>query len=88
MKNDKRPKKKMRYTPIIEVQNIDENRDLVISKLDEGGYTIAQKAAVEENGKKFSVFLKNAIHVNDIVGLEYIKRALEEAIRIEKENDN
>lgn len=80
----KREAKKPYHVPIVEVQNIDENRDLTISRSPHG-YTIAQKVAVEEGGKKFSVYLKNAVHIADIDCLEEIGKAISETVRIERE---
>ena len=84
MKSEQKKTRKPRFVPIIEVQNIDDNRDLIISRAPIEGYTIAQKAAVEDNGKKFSVYLKNAVHVANLECLKEIASALNEVVKIEE----
>ena len=60
--------------------NIQEKRTLVISQCSKGGFTIAQKIIVEEGNKKTGLFLKNAIHIDDIDGIYNLRDALNLAI--------
>lgn len=65
--------------------SINENKDIVISLHEKGGYTLGQKLNVDDNGRKTGMFLKNAIHIDDVSGLYNLRDALNLAIhRIEK----
>lgn len=55
---------------------IQDTRDLVISKRNKGGYTIAQRILVEEGKKTTTMYLKNAIHVDTIEGIQNLRDAL------------
>lgn len=66
--------------------NIQEKRMLVISQCSKGGFTLAQKIFVEEGNKKTGIFLKNAIHVDDIDGIYNLRDALNLAIEMIEKN--
>ena len=58
-------------------------RQAVISRLDDGSYTIGQKIEVDDGGKKMHVFLKGAIHAENMLSLQNLRDALN--IVLEKE---
>lgn len=60
---------------------ISDNKSLVISECSRGGFTLGQKLTVDDNGKKVDVFLKGAIHLNDLQSLMNVRNAFEEAIK-------
>ena len=65
--------------------SIKENRNLVLSECSKGGYTLAQQIIVDEGNRKTGLFLKNAIHIDDISGLYNLRDVLNIAIsKIEK----
>jgi hypothetical protein len=64
---------------------IQDTRNLVISKTSVGQYTIGQQIMVQEGRKKTTLFLKGAIHVNDLEGLYNLRDALNEAIQHEED---
>lgn len=66
--------------------SITDNRCLVVSKFSDSSYTIGQTLEVEENNKLTSVFMKGAIHINDLDGLYKVKQIIDNAIeKIEDE---
>lgn len=77
---------KVEYIPLSSAA-IQPNRKLVISKCSKGGFTLAQQLDVQEqNGHSLSVFLKNAVHVDDVNGLYELRDAVNIAIdKVEKE---
>jgi hypothetical protein len=72
--------KKIEYTAI-SVAKITETRAIVISECSKGGYTLAQRMEVNEDGKKTQVYLKGATHINDIQGLYNLRDAVNLAIK-------
>lgn len=65
---------------------IGENKNIVISKRDDGRVSIAQQVLAESDGKAMEFFLKNAIIV-DGNGLDILIDALNEAKRFLKLNN-
>lgn len=59
---------------------ISESRNAVISKHIGGGFTIAQQLDFNENGTMVKVFMKGALHVENVDGLASLKNAIDEAI--------
>lgn len=55
-----------------------ENRDIVISKCGEDGYTIAQQYLVNDGNEKLAVFLKGALHIKN----ENVLKELRDAINV------
>lgn len=55
---------------------ISEKRQAVISRLDDGSYTIGQRLEVKEDGKKINIFLKGALHAKDLNGLQNLRDAI------------
>lgn len=77
--------KKIEYTAIAAAK-ITDTRSIVISECSKGGYTLAQKMEVlEDNGKRTQVFLKGAMHINDIQGLYNLRDSINLAIKIAEE---
>ena len=65
----------------IERIKVGDTKSIVISKCSKGGYTIAQQLlVVDENGNKNTVFLKGALHVNDVSDLTKMRDALNNII--------
>lgn len=77
---------KLKYKELAKA-NIQEKRNIVISKVEstisteEKGFTIAQQLEVEEGNKITNMYLKNAIHVDNLQGLFNLRDALNVAIR-------
>ena len=65
---------------------VTDSRNVVISSCSKGGFTIAQQLEAKENYKTTSVFLKGALHVDDIHGLYNIRDAINLAIKVAEEN--
>lgn len=78
-------KSKIEYNEISRAK-VTDSRNVVISKCNKGGFTIAQQLEAKENDKTTSVFLKGAFHVDDIHGLYNIRDAVNLAIKITEEN--
>lgn len=57
------------------------NRSLVISECSKNGFTIAQQLEVKEGNHMMNVFLKGALHIDDIQGLYNLRDALNVAIQ-------
>lgn len=67
----------MKFTQLAKV-SIGENRNLVISKREDGNLSIAQQIEAESDGQKINFFVKNAIQTDED-GLENIENAIKEA---------
>lgn len=79
-------KAKVQYTEL-STATISPTRLAVISSCSKGGYTIAQKLQVEENGKTTGVFLQGALHIDNEDALLELRDALNLALlRTTKEN--
>ena len=61
-------------------KEIGKNKNIVISKRDDGRISIAQQVKAESDGKELEFFLKNAIIVDEN-GLDILINALSEAKR-------
>lgn len=59
---------------------IQEKRSLVISECSKGGFTLAQQLEVKEENHTTNVFLKGALHIDDLQGLYELRDALNVAI--------
>lgn len=55
---------------------LSKNRQAVISRLDDGSYTIGQKLEVVDGEKTMSIFLKGALHAEDLNALQNLRDAL------------
>ena len=66
---------------------LSKNRQAVISRLDDdGSYTIGQKIEVKDGDKKVNVFLKGALHVQDLTALQNLRDALNVVLKKEQKN--
>ncbi len=70
---------KITYSEISKAK-VSPNRNVIISDCSRGGFTIAQQMEMEEEGKIMNVFLKGAIHINNIDGLYELREAVNLAI--------
>lgn len=67
--------KKAHYTELSNAE-ITENRSIVISECSKGGFTVAQQ--LKADGTK--VFMKGALHIDNLEGLYNLRNALNAAI--------
>lgn len=67
--------KKAHYAELSNAE-ITENRNIVISECSKGGFTVAQQ--LKADGTK--VFMKGALHIDDLEGLYNLRNALNVAI--------
>ena len=67
--------KKAHYTELSNAE-ITENRNVVISECSKGGFTVAQQ--LKADGIK--VFMKGALHIDNLKGLYNLRSALDVAI--------
>ena len=67
--------KKAHYTELSNAE-ITENRNIVISECSKGGFTVAQQ--LKADGTK--VFMKGALHIDNLEGLYNLRNALNIAI--------
>ena len=58
-------------------------RQAVISRLDDGSYTIGQKLEVKDGEKPMNIFLKGALHAENLNALQNLRDALN--VVLEKE---
>lgn len=66
---------------------VQEKRNVVISKFNKGGYTIAQQLEVEEGNRKTNIFLKGTIHLDDITAIYNLRDALNVVIAKEQDEE-
>lgn len=57
-----------------------QSRNVVISKCSKGGFTIAQQLEVAEGETATQVFMKGALHIDDITSLYNFRDAINVAI--------
>lgn len=75
---------KTEYSEIARAK-ISKSRNVVISNCSRGGFTIAQQIEVKEGEIFTSVFMKGALHVDDVQGLVNIRDAINLAIKMAEE---
>lgn len=78
-------KTKIDYTELSRAK-VTDSRNVVISRCNKGGFTIAQQLEAKENDKTTTVFLKGAFHVDDLHGLYNIRDAINLAIKVTEES--
>ena len=62
---------------------ISSSRDVVISERLKGGFTIGQQVITKDvNGEEKEIFLRNAIPLEDITGLECLRNALDNVLKM------
>lgn len=59
-------------------------RKAVISRLDDGSYTIGQKLEVNDGDKSMEVFLKGALHAENLSALQNLRDALNVVLKKEQ----
>lgn len=69
----------------IELANatLSSKRQAVISRLDDGSYTVGQKLEVKDGDKTMNIFLKGALHAENLNALQNLRDALN--VVLEKE---
>ena len=72
-------KEKIAYEEISRAK-VSKSRNVVISACSKGGFTIAQQLEAIEDGKSTFIFLKGAIHVDDLDKMYDLRDALNAAI--------
>lgn len=71
---------KQQYSELAKAK-IQEKRNLVISeKSEDRGFILAQQIEIKEGKKLTTVFVKGAIHVDDLDGLYELRDAINESI--------
>ena len=78
-------KSKIEYSEISRAR-VTESRNIVVSSCSKGGFTVAQQLMAKENDKTTSVFLKGALHIDDVEGLYNLRDAINVAIKYAEEN--
>lgn len=75
--------KKAHYTELSNAE-ITENRNVVVSECSKGGFTVAQQ--LKADGTK--VFMKGALHIDNLDGLYNLRNALNVAIDMVAEKED
>ena len=70
---------KVTYNPICEIK-LNENKYMVISDCSKGGYTIGQKVTVKDGSNSIDMFMKGAIHINDIDTMKDLRDKIDHII--------
>ena len=75
----------MAKSSFVEIANatLSNKRQAVISRLEDGSYTIGQKLEVKDGDKTMHVFLKGALHAENLESLQNLRDALN--VVLEKE---
>ena len=70
----------------VEIANatLSNRRQAVISRLDDGSYTIGQRLEVYDGEKKMNVFLKGALHAENLEGLQNLRDAINVVLKKEQ----
>ena len=78
----------MAKSNFVELSNavLSEKRQAVISKLDDGSYTIGQRLEVNDNGSSMQIFLKGALHAENLEALQNLRDAINVAIKKEQKS--
>lgn len=67
------------------VSKITKNRNCVVSKCDNGGFTIAQQLEVVESNKPTKVFLKGAIFVDSFENFKKLAKMMNDVVSVVEE---
>lgn len=67
------------------VSRITKNRNCVVSKCDNGGFTIAQQLEVVESSKPTKVFLKGAIFVDSFENFKKLAKMMNDVVAVVEE---
>lgn len=68
------------YTELSKAK-VSDARNVVISDCSKGGFTVAQQLEAKEGGRTTTVFLRGALHIDDIDGLYNLRDAVNMAIQ-------
>ena len=68
----------MAKSNFVELANatLSSKRQAVISRLDDGSYTIGQKLEVKDEEKTMNIFLKGALHAENLEAIQNLRDAL------------
>lgn len=61
-------------------------RQAVISRLDDGSYTIGQKLEVKDGEKTMDIFLKGALHAESLESLQNLRDAINVVLKKEQKS--
>lgn len=61
-------------------------RQAVISRLDDGSYTIGQKLEVKDGEKTMDIFLKGALHAENLESLQNLRDAINVVLKKEQKS--
>ena len=75
----------MKQVNFVEIANamISHNRQAVISRVNDGSYTIGQKIEVKDGDKVIPFFMKGALHAENLQALQNLRDAIN--VVLEKE---
>ena len=78
----------MAKSNFVELANatLSSKRQAVISRLDDGSYTIGQKLEVKDGDKTMNVFLKGSLHAEDLSALQNLRDALNVVLKKEQKS--
>ena len=78
----------MAKSSFVEIANatLSNKRQAIISRLDDGSYTIGQKLEVKDGEKTMNVFLKGALHAENLEGLQNLRDALNVVLKKEQKS--
>ena len=76
----------MAKSNFIELANsaLSSKRQAVISRLDDGSYTIGQRLEVKDGDKTMNVFLKGALHAENLEALQKLRDAINVVLKKEQ----
>ena len=76
----------MAKSNFIELSNsaLSSKRQAVISRLDDGSYTIGQRLEVKDGDKTMNVFLKGALHAESLEALQKLRDAINVVLKKEQ----
>lgn len=66
---------------------ITKHRNMVISRCDNGGFTIAQQLVTDEDGKVTKVFMKGAIFIDGVESMRAVERLLARVLKSIEEQE-
>lgn len=66
---------------------ITKHRNMVLSRCDNGGFTIAQQLVTDEDGKVTKVFMKGAIFVDGVESLRSVNNLLRRVLKSVEEQE-
>lgn len=70
------------------VAKITKNRNCVVSRCDNGGFTVAQQLEVVEGSKPTKVFLKGAIFVDSLENFKRMAKMMNDVVAVVEEMES